>query len=215
MTGSLSAATFSATLVPDGSFINNGSKFWLALIDTRGQGYFHSGAQGGWVPYRGGVAPAYADISAPSISVGFTQWDVSTSIGSQIYIAYGSSFEEMLSSGRFLLIHTIQGPAPDPLASNSGPYTCYNSVGLSRRVTLSLSRERAVVDVTNLYDIPYTTYDLPFRNIDSDQVSYQYFTAGFPFKWVSFDPTPGKAFPLAVAYKINQFGVTRTWVCQR
>lgn len=112
MTGPLNATTFSTTVVPTNDFVNNGSKFWLALFDANGQGYFHSGPQGTWIPYRGGIPPEYGIIDAASMSVGFTKWNVTGLEGSQIYIGYGHSFEDMLANVRFRLVHTITGPLP-------------------------------------------------------------------------------------------------------
>lgn len=124
MTGSLSAATFSATLLPDNAFVNNGAKFWLALFDANGQGYFYN-PQSGWTPYLGGVAPAYGDVTSNRMSIAISQWNVSGSVGGSIYIAYGRSFEEMLQNQRFLRVHTIAPPVERAYAEHSA-LTCYN-----------------------------------------------------------------------------------------
>lgn len=219
MTGSLSAATFSATLLPDNAFVNNGAKVWLALFDANGQGYFYN-PQSGWTPYLGGVAPAYGDVTSNRMSIAISQWNVSGSVGGSIYIAYGRSFEEMLQSQRFLRVHTIQAPAATPtpaadaLAVHNGTYTCYNEYYRTARVTLNLSSSRAVVDVSAVYDIPVNTYDLPFDKIDTDGKNRLYNNNSLPLKLVRFDPTSGASFPLAIGYATSAYNI-RLWVCER
>lgn len=219
MTGSLSAATFSATLLPDNAFVNNGAKMWLALFDANGQGYFYN-PQSGWTPYLGGVAPAYGDVTSNRMSIAISQWNVSGSVGGSIYIAYGRSFEEMLANNRFLLVHTIQAPAATPapaadaLAVHNGTYTCYNEYYRTARVTLNLSSSRAVVDVSAVYDIPVNTYDLAFDKIDTDGKNRLYNNKSLPLKLVRFDPTSGASFPLAIGYATSTYNI-RLWVCER
>ena len=219
LTGSLSAATFSATLLPDNAFVNNGAKVWLALFDANGQGYFYN-PQSGWTPYLGGVAPAYGDVTSNRMSIAISPWNVSGSVGGSIYIAYGRSFEEMLANNRFLLVHTIQAPAVTPapaadaLAVHNGTYTCSN-LYRTARVTLNLTSSRAVVDVSALYDIPVNTYDVAFNKIDTDGKTRMYASNSFPLKAVFFDPTPGETYPLGIGYTSSSYSTPRLWVCQR
>jgi hypothetical protein len=124
LSGALSAATLSVTLLPDNTFVNNGAKVWLALFDPNGQGYFYN-PQSGWTPYSGGIAPAYGDVTSNRMSIAISQWNVSGSVGGQIYVAYGRSFEEMLQNNRFLQVHTIARPVERAYSENSA-LTCYN-----------------------------------------------------------------------------------------
>lgn len=156
--GSSSALSLNAYIAPTSNFIGNNSKLYLAIV-LGNSVYFYSDTAG-FVPYAGGLtalvgsnpaeAPPVRAITKSTEAISLTG-DATAVVGADIYVGYGTSFAELISSGRYAKKYTIaNGPAPIPVFKTS--YENFNGYGLSR---IKFPSDIATAGDT----IPYATAD--------------------------------------------------------
>ena len=224
VTGPISASNFNATVVPTMDFINNNAKLYVVVIHHNTV-YVHSGS-GGFVVYHGGELPYFRTITSASESFVFSGWDLSGLPGAQIFLGYGNGMDDMLANNRYIMVygvpsHPVSPPAPQPpnpgvdaIQAYSGIYRCYNEYYRQATVSVQINPNQAIVDTTNLYDIPIRTMSVPYDGLNNsgDRV---YKNNIFPLKMVMLDVAPGKAFPISIGYVSSYYSTPRIWVCQR
>ncbi len=82
----------------------------IYLVASTGNAWFvHNGA--GWVSWSGGPLPVYAvgQLTSRSIEV-VRNANLSTLVGTQVYVGYGLSESDMLTNGKYGLVYTVTAP---------------------------------------------------------------------------------------------------------
>ena len=105
--GTLRARALSVTLQPALAELGSNRKIFIAGV-LGSQIYFLTPT--GWQPWASGSIPVYASgaIATQTIRVFDGSIDLSGAAGAQIYVGYGTDDAEMLASGRYALVHTLQ-----------------------------------------------------------------------------------------------------------
>ena len=112
--GASSALTINATVTPTNDFVSNNSKLYLAIVQGADV-YFYSDTAG-FVPYAGGLgaltgsnpaeAPPVRSITKGAESITLTG-DARGVKGADVYVGYGASFAELISSARYTKLYTM------------------------------------------------------------------------------------------------------------
>ncbi|MBZ0093368.1 MAG: hypothetical protein K8F27_14250 [Sulfuricellaceae bacterium] len=123
ITGPITAQTISASIVPAGNDLGKqGSVFVAAVLPASlGGGVFFESSSGAWTAFTScATAPAYTTGSLASVSniaVVGTAGDLSSLVGTQVYVGYGTggalspagtACNSMLSNGTYNLSYTIK-----------------------------------------------------------------------------------------------------------
>jgi hypothetical protein len=129
ITGTTDSLNLSVTLSTESRFIGNGKLYFVMLHNN--QFYLLSETRG-FIPYTGSEIPEYKTIGSSKESITLNNWNTRGQLGAEIFVGYGSDFFEMLSSGRFKHVATLEDLAIpiDPYTSLNRAYSCYNSLGM-------------------------------------------------------------------------------------
>ncbi len=215
--GTTSNLTLTAILsIGDADVGQYGNVYLAAMV---GSAWFaHNGAD--WVQWSGGSLPVYAvgPLANRSIEV-VRNADLSTLVGTQVYVGYGLSENDMLTYGKYGLVYTIASQSVDPFVAlwPSGTYRCTTGpyVAPTRTVTASLSASRAIVDFPAIPAllIPAFHIDASFHSVDgSGSRSYIDFSVPSPRSSLVFlFPVSVLEYPLVV----TDNGGAGSWYCKK
>lgn len=105
--GTLGARMLSVSVQPALAELGANRKIYIAGV-LGSQFYFLTPT--GWQPWTGGSMPAFASgaIATQTIRVFDGSLDLSGVAGAQIYVGYGTDDAEMLASGRYARVHTLE-----------------------------------------------------------------------------------------------------------
>lgn len=105
--GALTTRRLSVTVQPTFTELGANRQLFIAAL-LGSQFYFLTPT--GWQPWSGGSFPAYASgpIATQTIGILDGSIDVSALAGTQIFVGYGSDANEMIGSGRYARVHTLQ-----------------------------------------------------------------------------------------------------------
>jgi hypothetical protein len=105
--GTLSARSLWVSVQPTLTELGTTRRIFIAGI-LGSQIYFLTPS--GWQAWTSGEFPAYASgaIANRTIRVFDGRLDLSSVAGAQIYVGYGTDDAEMLRSGRYAVVHTLQ-----------------------------------------------------------------------------------------------------------
>ena len=106
-TGTLRARALSVALQPTIAELGSNRKIFIAGV-LGSQFFFLTPT--GWQPWTSGVFPAYTSgaIATQTIRVFDGSLDLSFAAGAQIYVGYGTDDADMLTSGRYARVHTLE-----------------------------------------------------------------------------------------------------------
>lgn len=104
VSGPLTRLSLTANIAVSSADVGNPGNFYLAAL-VGGALFFNDGTQ--WRAYAGGALPVYArgTLAARSIPV-LAGLDVSSLVGTAVYVGYGVSEADLLS-GKYALVYTI------------------------------------------------------------------------------------------------------------
>jgi len=106
--GPLTARALSFTIQPAQADLGANRQIFVVAALTNGSIYLLGPS--GWQGWTGGSLPVYASgaLAAQTVQLFDGTLDLSVLAGTQFYVGYGTDGSEMVASGRFALIHTLQ-----------------------------------------------------------------------------------------------------------
>jgi hypothetical protein len=123
------AGGVSAIITPDPGEIGQPCKIWMGGV-LNGTLYLRNGPST-WVQYAGGPLPvAQTCATLPSsLQVSIVDFDISSLIGLDVYVGYGSTEADLSLSGHLAKVYTTVPVPTDPLIP-TGPYAVKQTVTL-------------------------------------------------------------------------------------
>ena len=159
---SVSTAGISAKIVPAAS--ESGVKN-VYMGAKYGNDWYLRDAASNWSLYKGGPLPIAGQISlplasaAPYVSVSIANFDISSLAGLDVYVAYGASDNDALSTaGHLAKVYTVPGtPVPPVYGCMDSTATNYNSAATSQ-VGITCTYPAPVAQVLHYTDKVYALW---------------------------------------------------------
>lgn len=141
--GTISNFTLTATVNVADADVGKSGVVYLGF-NFNNVSYFNNGSA--WVQYVGGTLPIYAAGTLGNASADVVRnADMSTLVGGKFYIGYGLTESDMLSNGKFAMVHTVTA---DTAPVVSGTNIVNGATGVPINTTISATFSKAMDPLT-------------------------------------------------------------------
>lgn len=130
--GSVTTAGFSATVLPDSSEVGKATNIYLFAV-YNGVVFTRGSAASNWRVYTGGAYQVASTLTAAAASntISVVDFDISSLVGLDVYLGYGSSDADVLKPGHLFKIYTVPSGACDTTTVPAGITVTQNGNNIS------------------------------------------------------------------------------------